>query len=221
MGLLKRLPPLLTADLLHALRSMGHGDVLAIVDCNFPARAVAARTHYARPPIELAGADATAALRAVCSVLPLDMFVPVPVHYMDCDAGLVLPPLAAAARAEGLAAIAHFCPGVPHAPIARTAFYEAAARAMCVAARGDRSLGSLSRGLTRLTSTFLLLFCLFVCLSEFIPSRFDRWHVIRRVAVSSFDVRRRAGSWCRRTASGGRTRTSCCARASSAPTART
>lgn len=36
-GLLKGLDPILTADLLYTLRSMGHGDVLAVVDCNYPA----------------------------------------------------------------------------------------------------------------------------------------------------------------------------------------
>ena len=36
MGLLKGIPPLLTADMLYVLRSMGHGDKIAIVDCLFP-----------------------------------------------------------------------------------------------------------------------------------------------------------------------------------------
>mmetsp|Transcript_14116 Transcript_14116/g.56266 ORF Transcript_14116/g.56266 Transcript_14116/m.56266 type:complete len:96 (+) Transcript_14116:63-350(+) len=37
MGLLKNLDPVLSAELLWVLRVMGHGDRLAIVDCNFPA----------------------------------------------------------------------------------------------------------------------------------------------------------------------------------------
>jgi hypothetical protein len=37
MGLLKGIDPLLTADLLHILRSMGHGNKLVVCDCNFPA----------------------------------------------------------------------------------------------------------------------------------------------------------------------------------------
>ena len=44
MGLLKGLPPLLSADLLHVLRSMGHGDVLCVADANFPAAEVATKT---------------------------------------------------------------------------------------------------------------------------------------------------------------------------------
>ena len=35
--MLKGIHPLLHADLLHALASMGHGDELVIADANFPA----------------------------------------------------------------------------------------------------------------------------------------------------------------------------------------
>ena len=48
MGLLKNLNPILTADLLHVLRSMGHGDVLVVCDCNFPAVEVASKVWCAR-----------------------------------------------------------------------------------------------------------------------------------------------------------------------------
>jgi L-fucose mutarotase len=44
MGLLKNLDPLLTADLLYVLRSMGHGDMVCVCDCNFPAAEVASKT---------------------------------------------------------------------------------------------------------------------------------------------------------------------------------
>ena len=52
--MLRGLDPLLTADLLHALRAMGHGDTIAIVDANFPAVSTAQRL------ITLPGADADA-----------------------------------------------------------------------------------------------------------------------------------------------------------------
>ena len=58
--------PLLTADLLHALASMGHGDEIAIVDANFPA------ARLGPPVIELAGASSPEALAAVLTVFPLD-----------------------------------------------------------------------------------------------------------------------------------------------------
>jgi L-fucose mutarotase len=68
--MLKNIHPLLNADLLHVLRSMGHGDEIAIVDANFPA--------YSQGPqvVPLHGVDAVAALDAILSVMPLDDFVP-------------------------------------------------------------------------------------------------------------------------------------------------
>lgn len=72
--MLKNIPPLLTPDALHALASMGHGDDVAIVDANFPAAHVAQRGGARL--VQLAGANATEALKAVLQVLPLDNFVP-------------------------------------------------------------------------------------------------------------------------------------------------
>lgn len=68
--MLKNIDPLLTPELLQALRSMGHGDTIAIVDVHFPASSTGP------PVIRLAGADATQAANAILSVLPLDDFVP-------------------------------------------------------------------------------------------------------------------------------------------------
>ena len=39
--MLKGISPLLNADVLYALKAMGHGDMLVIVDTNFPADAIA------------------------------------------------------------------------------------------------------------------------------------------------------------------------------------
>ena len=50
--MLKNLDPLLNADVLHALRAMGHGDELILCDTNFPADSVA-RTAYAATGREL------------------------------------------------------------------------------------------------------------------------------------------------------------------------
>ena len=66
--MLKGIHPLLTADLLAALRNMGHGDEIAIVDANFPAASVGRRV------IELPGITAHEVLRAVLTVFPLDTF---------------------------------------------------------------------------------------------------------------------------------------------------
>ena len=47
-GLLKGIDPILTAELLYVLRMAGHGDSIAIVDCNFPAAEVASKTFYGK-----------------------------------------------------------------------------------------------------------------------------------------------------------------------------
>ena len=72
--MLKGLDPLLGADLLHVLRSMGHGDTLAVVDRNFPAASVAAATLTGRL-VRLDGADIVATVRAILSLYPIDTFV--------------------------------------------------------------------------------------------------------------------------------------------------
>lgn len=61
--------PLLSPELLFVLAAMGHGDEIAIVDANFPGTACAQRL------IRMDGVAATAALEAVLSLLPLDIYV--------------------------------------------------------------------------------------------------------------------------------------------------
>lgn len=71
--MLKNLDPLLNADVLHALRSMGHGDDVVVCDTNFPADSVARQTAYGR--LLRIDADAARTVRAILSVIPLDTFV--------------------------------------------------------------------------------------------------------------------------------------------------
>lgn len=58
--------PLLGLDLLHCLRSMGHGDELAIVDGNYPAE------NHAERLIRCDGHNVPDVLNAVLSVFPID-----------------------------------------------------------------------------------------------------------------------------------------------------
>jgi L-fucose mutarotase len=58
--------PLLHADLLHALRSMGHTDTIVVADGNFPANALGRRV------TRVDGADAPTVVRAILSVMPVD-----------------------------------------------------------------------------------------------------------------------------------------------------
>jgi len=127
--MLKGLDPLLNADLLHALASMGHGDEIAIVDANFPAAAVARRL------IRLDGADAPGALEAVLSVLPLDSFVPAPAAVMQVVGDPTALPMVVA-EIESLLDLQLGPDQI--ARLDRFAFYERAKAAFAVVATGER-----------------------------------------------------------------------------------
>ena len=68
--MLKGLDPLLSPDLLHSLRAMGHGDEIVVADANFPSASIAQRL------VRLDGVSAVAAADAILSVMPLDDFAP-------------------------------------------------------------------------------------------------------------------------------------------------
>ncbi|TGS12731.1 RbsD/FucU domain-containing protein, partial [Mesorhizobium sp. M1C.F.Ca.ET.187.01.1.1] len=69
----KEIDPLLNADVLQALRAMGHGDDLIIADTNFPSDSVAKRTVLGK--LLRIDAPAAAVAKAVLSIYPLDTFV--------------------------------------------------------------------------------------------------------------------------------------------------
>ncbi|GAA2014986.1 hypothetical protein JL107_08810 [Nakamurella flavida] len=119
--MLKGIPALLTTEALTMLSAMGHGDVLAVVDRNYPAAANHARV------ATLAGADAPTAIAAIAELLPVDTFVDPSVWGMvpDDEADAVIPTHGEITRiltdAEGR--------DVTVTPLARTAFYAAARQA--------------------------------------------------------------------------------------------
>jgi L-fucose mutarotase len=130
--MLRGLDPLLTADLLHALRAMGHGDTVAIVDANFPA------ARCARRLIVIPGADASAMLRAILSVLPVDDFIPQPLLTMQVvgDPGAVPPAVAELQAVAGAAGIGARAIGTAE----RHEFYRLTRDAFAVVQSGDRRL---------------------------------------------------------------------------------
>ena len=64
--MLKGIDPLIGPELLWILRSMGHGDEIAIVDANYPAQA------HGKRVVRMDGHSAPAILDAVLSLMPLD-----------------------------------------------------------------------------------------------------------------------------------------------------
>jgi L-fucose mutarotase len=132
---LKNLDPLLNADVLHALRAMGHGDELVICDANFPGDSVARETVTGKL-LRLDGVDAPRAIRAVLSVLPLDTFVDDPASRMEVvGEPETLPAVQREAQAEVNKAEGR---DVPFVGIERFAFYERAKQAYCVIATGEQ-----------------------------------------------------------------------------------
>ena len=72
--MLKGIDPRLNAEVLGALRAMGHGDVLVLADTNFPAESVARETVLGQL-LRMDNLTAAEAAQAVLSVFPLDTFV--------------------------------------------------------------------------------------------------------------------------------------------------
>ena len=72
--MLKGIDPRLNADVLYALRAMGHGDMLIVSDTNFPADAIAQETVTGQL-LRMENLTAAQAVEAILSVLPLDTFV--------------------------------------------------------------------------------------------------------------------------------------------------
>ena len=80
--MLKGIDQRLSAEVVHVLMLMGHGDDLVICDVNHPAATIAAETTYGRL-VDMAGCDIPTAARAILSLMPLDSFVPAPVSRMQ------------------------------------------------------------------------------------------------------------------------------------------
>jgi L-fucose mutarotase len=131
---LTNIDPLLNAELLGHLAAMGHGDVLAIVDRNFPAASTARRL------VTLSGVDLETAARAIFTVFPVDTFVEPAVLRMGAvgDEDTVQPVHA------DLQAVVDAAEGreVPSAPVERFEFYRRAEAAyLVVATTEDRPYG--------------------------------------------------------------------------------
>lgn len=133
--MLKGLDPLLTADILYALESMGHGDDLVLCDTNFPADSVARQTVLGEV-LRIGAPTSARAAKAVLSVLPLDSFVPHPALRMEVvDKPSEILPVAAEVQAAIDAAEGK---SLPLGSIERFAFYDLAKKAYCVIQTGER-----------------------------------------------------------------------------------
>ncbi|TIM24295.1 MAG: ribose ABC transporter [Mesorhizobium sp.] len=132
--MLKGINPLLNADVLQALRAMGHGDDLIIADTNFPSDSVARQTVLGR----LLRIDALAAdvVKAVLSLYPLDTFVDDAAARMEIVGKPdEIPAVQQEVQGEIDAAEGKAWPMIS---VERYAFYERAKKAYCVIQTGER-----------------------------------------------------------------------------------
>ena len=127
--MLKGVHPLLHADLLHALTSMGHGDELVITDANFPAASIARRL------IQASGASAPDALDAILTVFPLDTFLRPAALTMQVvgDATTIPQPV----QEFGEVFARHGRAAIDFGKLEREAFYARARNAYAVVRTGD------------------------------------------------------------------------------------
>lgn len=133
--MLKGISPLLNADVLYALRAMGHGDDLVIADTNFPSDSIARQTRLGKL-LRIDNVTAAQAAEAILSLYPLDTFVEDSAARMEIVGKPdELPPVQQEVQkvvdsAEGRS--------WPLLGVERYAFYERAKQAYCIIQTGER-----------------------------------------------------------------------------------
>lgn len=130
--MLKGIDPILNADVLHVLRSMGHGDDLVVVDTNFPSDSVARQTtsgtllRIDRPMAEV--------VNAILTLYPIDTFVDDAAARMEVvgEPDSILPIM------QEVQSEVDAVDGPGLISIERFAFYERAKQAYAVIQTGER-----------------------------------------------------------------------------------
>lgn len=125
------IPPILGPDLLHTLRSMGHGDEIALVDANYPA------LEHARRLLRADGHGLIPLLDAILQVTPVDDFVPQALFRATVGGN---PDLLDPVHAEIVAVCARRAPGCAVIPLVGDAFYGRVRAAHAIIATGEPRL---------------------------------------------------------------------------------
>ncbi len=130
--MLKRIPSILSPDLLYLLAQMGHGDELVLADGNFPAVSLAKRL------VRADGHGVVPILEAVLQLFPLDQFVEQPAAVMR----RVDKPDEAAPIWHEFQKLLDAAAGkrVSIERVERFAFYERAQEAFAIVATGETAL---------------------------------------------------------------------------------
>ncbi|HZP19099.1 MAG TPA: RbsD/FucU domain-containing protein [Bauldia sp.] len=126
--MLRGINPILGPEILHALRAMGHGDELVIVDANYPA--VSNNNRLMR----IDGVDAVTVVDAVLSLMPLDSFVDYAALRMEVVGDpKQIPPVCR----EFAKVVQKHEPGFKIGSLERFAFYERAKTTFATIATGE------------------------------------------------------------------------------------
>ena len=130
--MLRNINPILSPELLYALRAMGHGDEIALVDANFPAESIGPSC------VRADGSDNSVILEAVLEVMPLDTFVPDPALCMQ----VVDDPQAVPDTVKDFQTIINKVADAPRdiQSLERFSFYERAENVFAVVQTGERRL---------------------------------------------------------------------------------
>ncbi len=130
--MLKRIPKILSPDLMKVLLEMGHGDDLLLADGNFPAAACARRL------VRADGLGVPELLDAILQFFPLDSYVAKPVGLTAIVPGDTVTPTI---WDEYKAIVQkHESKAVEFELIERFAFYERAKQAFAIVATGEKAL---------------------------------------------------------------------------------
>ncbi|MCG7519857.1 RbsD/FucU family protein [Ruegeria sp. Ofav3-42] len=130
--MLHNLDPILSPELLYALRAMGHGDEIVIADANFPGSSCGPGC------IRADGSTASEILRAILSVMPLDTFVSDPALTMQMVEDPDNIPEAVADFQNIINQVADNPAQIQRAE--RFGFYERASNAFAIVQTGERRL---------------------------------------------------------------------------------
>lgn len=125
--MLRGIDPLLTPELLFELARMGHGDLIAVVDRNYPAHSNGRRV------VEIPGASTTEVMAAIAAITPIDGFQRPAVWYMETAEALPGPAVDPARSVLATATGGEDVTG----GLERFAFYERARTAWCTVRTGD------------------------------------------------------------------------------------
>lgn len=130
--MLHNIDPILSPELLYALRAMGHGDEIVIADANFPGSSCGPDC------IRADGSTASEILRAILSVMPLDTFVSDPALTMQMVENPDAVPEAVADFQSIINQVADNPAQIQG--VERFAFYQRAANAFVIVQTGERRL---------------------------------------------------------------------------------